>query len=147
MNRELWETLSRQTQGVKLNWIYVPGHAGIEGNDRVDAIAVSFSQRRRPELYKGSVKNYAVSLVLTDEEIARAISQKANTSKSRPQKKPSNGEKPHYLSLIGSELKRYETWPECEAAVKGRPGVKFKKISSPEEERETLKLWGISQKT
>lgn len=141
-NRDLWETLGRLTQGLKLKWIYVPGHAGIEGNDRVDEIAVAFSQRRKPDLYRGPIGNYSVSLILTEEEIARAQALKSTTSKSSA-KKPKSGGKAYYLSLIGSELKRYETWAECEAAVKGRPGVKFKKVTSPEEEQGVLKAWGI----
>lgn len=144
INRELWESLGRVTQGLKLKWIYVPGHSGIEGNDRVDEIAVAFSQRRRPDLYRGNIKNYPISLILTDEEITSAQILKSNSSKSRSSK-PKNGLKVYYLSLIGAELKRYETWPECEAAVKGRPGVKFKKVSSPEEELALLKTWGIQR--
>jgi ribonuclease HI len=47
-----------------------------------------------------------------------------------------------YLSLINGVVTKYTTWSECEAQVKGRPGVKFKKVSSASEEADLLKSWG-----
>jgi ribonuclease HI len=47
-----------------------------------------------------------------------------------------------YLSLLEGKLERHATWKECEARVKGRP-AKFKKVRSGDEERATLKGWGL----
>ena len=49
LNNELWQALDlARLPGVTLT--HVKGHSGDPDNDRVDAIAVAFSQRRRPAL-------------------------------------------------------------------------------------------------
>jgi hypothetical protein len=48
-----------------------------------------------------------------------------------------------YLSLVNGAVERHATWSECEAKVKGRPGVKFKKVSSEAEAEEVLRGWGV----
>ncbi|MFB2896811.1 ribonuclease HI [Aerosakkonemataceae cyanobacterium BLCC-F50] len=45
LNQDLWETLDKLNSG-KINWQYVPGHAGNVGNERCDEIARNFSLSR-----------------------------------------------------------------------------------------------------
>ena len=137
-NKELWqfllELVSKRAKTDKVNWVYVPGHAGVEGNDRCDKIALGFAKGRRPKLYSGSIMEYDINLAVPEnlEEL------KAARPKSRSKAKG------HYLSYVGQTLQRHETWPECEARVKGVSGAKFKKITSPTEEKETLSKWGVT---
>lgn len=52
LNRDLWEQLDQLTTEVNqtldkpLQWVYVRGHSGNEGNERCDAIARSFAAGR-----------------------------------------------------------------------------------------------------
>ena len=38
-NQDLWERLDAVTQKHEVDWHWVPGHAGVEGNERVDRLA------------------------------------------------------------------------------------------------------------
>ncbi|HUN74742.1 MAG TPA: ribonuclease HI [Steroidobacteraceae bacterium] len=38
-NQDLWEELERSAAGHRIEWRWVPGHAGVAGNERVDALA------------------------------------------------------------------------------------------------------------
>jgi len=38
-NQDLWQELERLAAGHRIEWHWVPGHAGVEGNERVDALA------------------------------------------------------------------------------------------------------------
>jgi ribonuclease HI len=38
-NQDLWEELERLAAGHDIEWHWVPGHAGVPGNERVDALA------------------------------------------------------------------------------------------------------------
>ncbi len=38
-NQDLWERLDEAVQGHEVQWTWVRGHAGDEGNERVDALA------------------------------------------------------------------------------------------------------------
>ncbi|MGP1388029.1 MAG: ribonuclease HI [Thainema sp.] len=49
LNQDLWETLDKLNSPA-VTWQYVRGHAGNEGNERCDAIARAFSQKRTPDL-------------------------------------------------------------------------------------------------
>jgi len=136
-NKELWQELLREQQRlgkgvVKLH--YVPGHAGVPGNERTDEIAVSFSKGRDISLYKGDLKFY-------DFDLSIVVSAELKTAPSSSKKGPSGPS--HYLSLLGSTPARHTTWAECEQRVKGQSGARFKKVSSPEEERTVLTAWGI----
>ncbi len=62
LNRDLWEELDAVASmlGARLSFHYVAGHSGHPGNDRADAIAVSFSQGRSLSLYRGSLAKYSL---------------------------------------------------------------------------------------
>jgi ribonuclease HI len=97
----------------------VKGHSGHEGNERADQIAVKFSKKETISLYRGSLSDYPVS-----------------TEAGAPFT-------PVYLSYIDGVLTKHQTWPECQKAVEGRAGARYKKVKNSIEERETLKSWGI----
>ena len=47
-----------------------------------------------------------------------------------------------YLSLVDGVPARHATWEECRARVHGVSGARWKKCTSPAEERETVVRWG-----
>lgn len=49
LNQDLWERLD-QLNNATIQWTYVRGHAGNEGNERCDAIARAFSLGKTPHL-------------------------------------------------------------------------------------------------
>ena len=49
LNPDLWQTLD-QLHSKLVDWQYVRGHSGNEGNERCDAIARSFAQGKTPQL-------------------------------------------------------------------------------------------------
>jgi ribonuclease HI len=49
LNQDLWEILD-QLNSPNVQWRHVRGHAGVEGNERCDVIARSFSTGQRPKL-------------------------------------------------------------------------------------------------
>src|SRR6185295_15060898 len=61
LNRDLWEELDElvaaRGKGA-IAWHYVPGHAGIPGNERVDEIADGFAQGGEVALYRGPLSDY-----------------------------------------------------------------------------------------
>lgn len=139
-NEDLWKDLLREVekkkvQGTQILWKYVPGHAGIPGNERADQIAVAYSKGESPDLFSGSVKDYPHDL----------LQDSPSGDEERPRKKKSSkkGKAYSYLSLVNGVPQRHSSWQECEARVKGRAGVRFEKALSPEEEGKILAKWGV----
>lgn len=127
-NRDLWEDLLTQVQKVsKIEWKIIPGHSGIPGNERCDQLAVSCQKKQ-----ENFLQTYDKSKYLFPIDQLPDFSRFAKRD-------------PYYLSLVNGILQRHKTWSECEARVKGRQGVRFKKIKNLNEEEEIFKLWGISQ--
>lgn len=142
LNRDLWEPLAQvvadlQMSGCKINWNYVPGHAGVEGNDRVDVIATMYADDDVPELFDGLRSDYKVDLV------AHAGDPKLLASKKTKSKSNSGVKAYSYLSLVGGKLEKHTTWAECEKRVKGVKGTKFKKAISASDESAIIKSWGM----
>ena len=140
-NVDLWKELSAQVLVRKplgkVAWKYVRGHVGIPGNERVDQIAVAFSKGARISLYIGPLLRYDHAIHDLPE----------NTDV--PEAKAPQGPKAavhSYLSVVNGVAMRHRTWPECEARVKGRPGAKFKKTASAEDEARILSDWGVQIK-
>lgn len=139
-NKDLWIVLSeevRERKGSKIEWKYVRGHTGVAANERCDEIAVAFSTGKRVELYSGPLLNYDVAVYDLPEDMS------VPEMKQKPEKK---AEPFSYLSYVNGELQRHQTWKECEARVKGRPGAKFKKAMSASDEDSILKGWGVKKK-
>ena len=138
-NEDLWRALeeivaARGPRGVE--WRWVRGHDGHDANERCDEIAVSFSRRRPIELYSGPLLSYPYGS-LSPSEFAPLPEKKKPSGKRAESSGPAS-----YLSVLDGKLERHATWKDCEARVKGRP-AKFKKVRSAEEERATLKGWGL----
>lgn len=136
-NRELWERIPGLLSHFKpkqIQWGYVPGHKGVPGNERVDEIAVQFSQGQRPKLYNGPFSAYSVDL----RELPADVSIPIKNYSEKEKKEPFS-----YLSLLNGQVERHKTWVECEKRVKGRSGAKFKKAMSQEEENSILRSWGV----
>jgi ribonuclease HI len=138
VNKDLWMQLYKlvhvDLKDTKFKWDYVRGHNNDPGNERCDQIAVAFSKHQPIDLIQCPLDSYLfdISKPPKTEKIPEN-----NWSKSNKEKKKS-----WYISLINGVVTKYATWSECEAQVKGRPAVKFKKVSSAAEEEEVLKQWG-----
>jgi ribonuclease HI len=121
-------------EAARVDWLYVRGHQGVPGNERVDEIAVAFSKGRSVQLYTGPLQRYEVAVHELPEDT------------SLPEEKPREREAPtkaySYLSEVGRTVKRHSTWAACERRVKGEPGARFKKTRSAEEEAKVLEEWG-----
>jgi len=122
-NQDLWT----QVQAIKARLLdrgfdfqmkLVKGHAAIESNERADVLAVSAAQNQAPTLYHGPESAYSISFSLEARQV-------------------------FYLSFVDGVLLRHTTWDECSKVTHGKKGAKFKKISSRQEELETLQLWGV----
>ena len=137
LNLSQWKRLDELADGWDgdIDWVYVPGHSGIPGNERVDEIAVQYSKLETPSLYSGSLEAYTVDL----EDVGGDAS-----GPSKPKKKSSGSKSKggYYLSFVGGKLERHETWDSCQKRVSGVSGAKFKKVSSQSEEAVLLKSWG-----
>lgn len=149
-NQDLWQTMDQllfqiqEKYKIKIKWSFIRGHKGIDGNERCDEIGVAFSKRTSIELFSGSIENYHFDIaVLPEEEALPEMKSQTSQMKSAGSKSAEKKET-WYLSLINNQVAKYTTWKDCEAAVKGRPGVKFKKVTSLTEESELLKAWGKS---
>lgn len=130
-NRDLWERLDAAVTARKaaVRWTYVAGHSGIGGNERADAISVAFAKRIPLPLYEGPATHY------DGFDLGVAIP---------PPKAKVSGPKgkPFYLSYVSGEVKRHETWADCERRVRGASGAKYKKVSSDAEAKSVLATWG-----
>ena len=145
-NQDLWQVMDQllyqisQKFSVKIKWSFIRGHKGILGNERCDEIGVAFSKRNSVQLYTGSASAYHFDVLIIPDEEALPEMKGIQT----PAEKDAAKKNTWYLSLINNQVAKYTTWKDCEAAVKGRPGVKFKKVTSATEETELLKAWGKS---
>lgn len=155
-NKEHWEELLRQVTRLKpntVNWKYVRGHSGYPGNERCDQIAVSYAQGKPDRLYIGPKDGYFVDLTQlpADEPVPEKSSSSSRGSSSSGSKSSSSSSKGSgpttYLSYHNGVLKRHSTWAECERAVKGQSGAKFKKAKSAHEEQEILSSWGLDSRS
>ncbi|USN89206.1 MAG: ribonuclease HI [Candidatus Nomurabacteria bacterium] len=127
LHQAIWQELVSLLKKVEVNWQKVPGHVGIIGNERADTIASDFGAGKPVSLYSGSKAGYEhdVDNVSYDKEKA------AERSKARER---SAAKAYSYVSMVDGKIETHKTWTECEARVKGKKGVRFKKALSPEEE-------------
>lgn len=141
-NRDLWEIalplLSDRKKFGVTTWTHVPGHSGIAGNERCDAIATGFAKGEQVPLFDGNLEDYAIDIlnIAIDEDMAEARSLARAHSRAKAYS---------YLSLVNGKAMRHLTWAECEKRVKGKSDVKYKKAISKEDERQILKSWGVKE--
>ncbi len=136
-NRDLWLELSEFLRpGV--SWEYVEGHSGQPDNERCDRIACAFADGRPIELSDG-----ADVADVNPPGFCGVVLGPSGGGKKRRKRRRSGKKGGYYLSLVGGELQRHETWPECEARVKGVSGALFKKCADREEQSEIVAGWGL----
>jgi ribonuclease HI len=127
LNKDLWQALLEKTKDLEIEWKYVEGHAGISGNERVDAIATEFAALKSPILFSGVVSDYSVDIKNLAPAYGKSTSKKTEKVYS-------------YLSMVDGEIMSHKTWKECEARVKGKK-ARFKKTFSKGEEEKIIKSW------
>lgn len=142
LNRAMWQQLdelvSARPHG-SIRWHYVRGHAGVPGNERVDAIADALARGERVHLYAGPLRDYGLAIfdVPGDTSVPRS-------GPGPPPAVPRTRRPYSYLSLVDGQLMRHATWAECEARVKGRSGARFKKAASADDETAIIASWGLA---
>jgi ribonuclease HI len=133
LNQDLWEPLVEAAENFDsvINWEYVGGHVGIEGNERVDSIASDLALGKQVDLYTGPIDGYLVDVknINFDKTL---VKQKSET-KARSKLKAYS-----YVSVIGGVIVKHKTWAECEQRVKGK-AARFKKALSAEDEAAIVK--------
>lgn len=135
-NQDLWKELAGQLFRLKksrnVNLVKVSGHHGVVANEHVDNIATSFAHNEQVLLFTGSLSHYES---LTGEEITLS-------NKTHGNKKSKSGSSSQlaysYVSLVDGDVFVDKTWPDCEKRVKGKKGVKYKKVFSKEEEEDLI---------
>ncbi len=118
-NRDLWMELDALANP-RIEWEWTPAHVGTPGNERCDHLARTFA---------AGIRSYSVA-------------SRARRSRVPPSRR-SSPTGVHYLSLVDGIVERHDTWEACERRVRGVRGARFRKVRSPEEEREVLEGWGV----
>ena len=131
LHKQIWQELIDLIKEVKVEWHKIPGHSGLIGNERADTIASDLGQDKIVNLYNGprSEYQYEIENVEWDKEKAEARSAARKRSAL-----PAHS----YISKVDGLIETHQTWKECEARVKGKKGVKFKKSTSPAEEKNII---------
>jgi ribonuclease HI len=137
LNRELWEELDRLTRrpGLRVSWEHVRGHAGHLLNERCDELATAFARNAQPELRSTGASDPPVE--------PRPAETLAVPPPAEATSIPDPRRFPVYVSVIGEEVSVHDTWDQCDARVRGRPGARHKKVRTPAEYRDTLSGWGL----
>ncbi len=135
LNKELWQELLPLVQKVTVEWHKVPGHVGIIGNERADAIASGFAEKGHYELYSGPFSGYGYAIHDTSYDETKA-EERSDARKRQAQKAYS------YVSLLDGVVMTHATWSECEARVKGKKATRFKKALDAAEELSIIKDFG-----
>lgn len=131
-HKEIWQELIELLKKVKVDWHKVPGHVGLIGNERADTIASDLGEKKDVALYNGPREGYGYEIENVEYDKEKAAARSAARKRSAL--------KAHsYISKVDGVIETHETWKECEARVKGKKGVKFKKSISPSEEKEIIK--------
>lgn len=128
LNKELWEELDSVTEGKKIEWVHVDGHAGVPGNERCDEIATSFADGIDVDLFDGPADSYHINLDI------RKSSEILNS-------KNKNSKVFSYVSFVDGKFQRHTNWFDCEKVVKGKKNARFKKTYSEEDEKRIMEEW------
>ena len=141
LNQDLWQALSSLASGLsasnRLVWHYVKGHAGIPGNERVDAIATAYADKQDIQLFAGSFRDYELFLSTSIDFLCAPKWDKEVQKK----KTGGTGRAFSYVSKVDGKIAVHKNWGDCEACVKGRTGARFKKVFSKDEENELIASW------
>ncbi len=138
LNRDLWERLIKLIESKKIDWKYVGGHVGILGNERCDLIATGFADGNPPKLFSGKLEDYPIPNILDisgDENFDKANAEKSS------KRVHSRATAYSYVSMVDGIIATHKTWAECEAAVRGKSGARYRKSISREDERRIVDNW------
>jgi len=132
-HKDLWLNLKSAVNKltIPVEWKHIAGHSAFPGNERCDRIAVAYTRGGDAGLYRGPRQKYLVDLTSLPVDL--------------PPGHRVPPKDPFYLSVIDGQIFRDRDWPTCEARVKGRQGVKFKKVRDTDEESRVLTQWGIKK--
>lgn len=131
LHKDVWQSLHAELQRVNVEWHKVPGHVGIIGNERADTIASDLGAGKSIDLYSGPRTGYEYEIENVSYDKAKAEERSA-ARKRQAQKAYS------YVSLVDGVVQTHATWKECEARVKGKKGVRFKKSLSAADEKDII---------
>ncbi|MBI3458915.1 ribonuclease HI [Candidatus Azambacteria bacterium] len=101
LNRDLWEILDEvvsnvhKKNGARILWRYTPGHVGIPGNDRADAIATGYADGQPPKLFDDVLGKYTIDLDQIEPSLISVKQKKSPAEKARQKIKAYS-----YLSLV-----------------------------------------------
>jgi ribonuclease HI len=138
LHEQLWKQLDglldeRKKLG-KVEFVHVPGHSGVLGNERADTIANKFSAGDEADLYEGPLSEYAIDILNID--IDPDLHESRVHSKARAKMKAYA-----YVSKVDGKTMVHQTWAECERRVKGKRGALFQKVVSQDEQDALIKKW------
>ena len=143
LNPEIWKALYNEVhtsrRAPRIDWVHVRGHVGIPGNERVDRIAVAYSQGQEPALFEGDYNDYFVDLLAELPASTGGSSKKSGTKTA-----DSSPRRNVYLSYVHGELLEHNDWASCQRRVHGQSGARYKKCKTEQEVRDTLQKWGLS---
>lgn len=146
-NQELWEDMSDLIEGKKINWVLLPGHAGVVGNERCDQIATEFADNvsgdevGNPKLFDGNFDRYAedkyVNALVNTSKLLDIFYNPSLIKIAKDDKKVNGGKKSgsksaafSYVSKVDGKLNVDKNWSDCEKRVKGKKGALYKKAIS-----------------
>jgi len=130
-NRDLWEFMSDLIVGKNINWILLPGHAGVVGNERCDQIATNFADKEEEKLFDGKLADYTHSKILDIFYNPDLIKAAKDDKKASVSKKSSSSAKAYsYVSKVDGKINIDKSWSDCEKRVKGKKSALYKKSTS-----------------
>ncbi len=130
-NKDLWESMLDLISGKKINWILLPGHAGVVGNERCDQIATNFADKVEDKLFDGKLDTYGHSKILDIFYNPDLIKLAKDDKKAGGSKKTSSSAKAYsYVSKVDGKINIDKSWSDCEKRVKGKKGALYKKSIS-----------------
>jgi ribonuclease HI len=128
-NRDIWQELIflvfRLKRKMTISFEKIAGHAGHFGNEQADRVATSFADKKPTPLFKGALEQY-LKFYQASTPAAKKESGSGGAKKT--------GKAYSYVSLVAGKVYTDKDWATCEARVKGKRGVKYKKVFSKMEE-------------
>ncbi len=138
LNQDLWKEIGAQVFRLKsknqIVWEKVSGHSGHRGNDRVDELCTNAADQKMQILFRGGLSDY-------EKLIGGGLFDETGGGKKPAKKSRPKGDAYSYVSLVDGKVSTCKTWAECEARVKGKSGVKYKKVFSKDEEASLVAEW------
>jgi hypothetical protein len=101
---------------------------GIVGSERADTIASDFGVGKAVDLYAGQKAAYGYDI----DNVSYDAEKAAERSQARVRQ---SAQAYSCVSLVDGKVETHQTWIACEARVKGKKGLRFKKALSEAEEK------------